>query len=182
MDAGIAAIRPGAPVGDVSAAIQAKAEELGFGVIVNLTGHGIGEGQFHAAPIIPNTRTGNKRPLEEGEVIALEPFLAQGNGYVKDSAPVEIFRYLRDKPVRLPEARKLLTIIREEYEGYPFAKRWLMKSFSPVKASMALKELESVGAIESYPPLKETKGQLVAQAEHTIIVKGKPVVTTKLVD
>ncbi|MCJ7816704.1 MAG: type II methionyl aminopeptidase, partial [Candidatus Aenigmarchaeota archaeon] len=58
------------------------------------------------------------------------------------------------------------------------AKRWLYKHFSPVKVSLALRQLDSAGAIESYPVLREIEGKPVAQSEHTIIVMEKPIVTT----
>ena len=101
---------------------------------------------------------------------------------MKDSAPVEIYRYVMDKPVRLAEARKIIELARDKYKGLPFAKRWLCRELSPLKVQMALNQLESIGAIESYPALKESRGRPIAQAEHTIIVRDKPVVTTGLLD
>ena len=49
-----------------------------------------------------------------------------------------------------------------------------------MKIQMALNQLESMGALESYPALKESRGRPIAQAEHTIIVRDKPIVTTRL--
>lgn len=171
-------IRPGVTVGEVSQVIEQTVEGAGFGLIVNLTGHGVDQGAFHAPPPIPNIATGSRAVLEEGQAIALEPFLAQDSGQVKESAPCEIYRFLQPKPVRLTEARHMLQLIQEKYEAYPFAKRWLYQHFSPVKVSLALRQLEAAGAIESYPPLKEVSNQRVVQAEHTIIVQEKPIVTS----
>ena len=134
---------------------------------------------FHGSPNIPNIKNDLQWRFKEGDVIALEPFVAETNGYVKDSSTVEIYRYLQDKPVRLPEARKILAMAREEFHGLPFAKRWLYRHFSPVRIALALRQLESVGAIETYPVLKEKEGRRVAQSEHTIIVSDPPIVTTK---
>ena len=84
-----------------------------------------------------------------------------------------------DRPVRLTEARRVLAMARDDFSQLPFAKRWLYKDFSPVKVAMALRQLEIAGAIESFPVLKEVSGKPIAQAEHTIIVGEKPLVTTR---
>jgi len=113
-------------------------------------------------------------------VIALEPFTCRTNGFIRESGGgAEIYRYLMDRPVRLAEARRILRAARDQYHELPFAKRWLYKSYSPVKVAMAMRQLEGVDALESYPVLREVEGKPIAQAEHTIIVADKPVVTTK---
>ena len=80
----------------------------------------------------------------------------------------------------MPEARKILALAREEYHELPFAKRWLFRHFSPIKVSLALRQLEESGAIETYPVLREIEGKHLAQTEHTIIVKEEPIVTTRM--
>ncbi len=45
---------------------------------------------------------------------------------------------------------------------------------------MALIELEKAGALRAYPVLKDMQGRRIAQAEDTIIVAEKPIVTTRL--
>jgi methionyl aminopeptidase len=180
VDAAIAVIRPGVTVSRISSAIEECAKAQGFGLILNLTGHTLERFVFHGSPSIPNVANSSSHRFKDGDVIALEPFITSSNGYVKDSGSVEIYRYLRDRPVRLPEARRILEMAREEYHELPFAKRWLYKQFSPVKVSLALRQLESAGAIETYPVLKETGGRPVAQSEHTIIVKDEPIVTTRI--
>ena len=169
-------------MGEIGNAIEKKAKELGVGVIVNLTGHTLDKFVFHGAPSIPNVANDNGHAFEDGDVIAIEPFVLESNGTVRDSAPTEIYRYVMDRPVRLAEARKIIEIARDKYEGLPFAKRWLHKEgIPPLKVQMALSQLEQLGALESYPPLKESRGRPIAQAEHTIIVAEKPVVTTRIV-
>jgi len=179
LEAAIKAIRPGVAISEISQAIEEAAKSRSLGLIVNLTGHTLERFVFHGSPSIPNISNNLDYKFKEGDVLALEPFVTSSNGYVKDSGTAEIFRFLRDRPVRLPEARKILTLAREEYQELPFAKRWLYKYFSPVKVSLSLRQLEMAGAIETYPILKETEGRPVAQAEHTIIVMDKPVVTTR---
>lgn len=179
LEAGIKTVKPGVKISEISKAINETVESFGFGVIVNLTGHGLDQYVIHGLPTIPNVKNDSDIELKEGDVIALEPFVCKTNGYVKESEPVEIFSFLQPRPVRLPEARNILEIANNEYKGLPFCKRWLVeKGFSPFKASFALKQLEVSNSVKSYPVLREKSGFSVAQAEHTIIVKEKPLVTT----
>ena len=179
LEAGIKLARPGVKISEIGEAIYSEVESSGFGVIVNLTGHGLDRYIIHGPPSIPNVRNNVGYELKEGDVIALEPFVCETNGYVKESEPIEIFSFLQTKPVRLPEARRILDLASNEYKGLPFAKRWLVrKGFSPFKVSFALKQLEISDAIRSYPVLKERDGKPVVQAEHTIVVGEKPLVIT----
>jgi len=180
LEAGIKVIRPGARISEISEAISQSVESSGSGVIVNLTGHGLDNYVIHGPPTIPNVKNDSRQELKENDVIALEPFVCETNGYVKESEPVEIYSLLQPKPARLPEARKIMEIANSEYRGLPFCKRWLSKRFSPFKVSFALKQLEISDSVKSYPVLRERSGLAVAQAEHTIIVKDKPIVTTRI--
>jgi len=180
LEAGIKVIEPGVTVAEISHAIEQSAEKSGFGIIVNLTGHTLDKYVFHGNPSIPNIKNNSSHQFQDGDVIALEPFITSKNSVVRESGPTEIFRYLQDRPVRLAEAREILTIARDTYNKLPFAKRWLMKKFSPIKVALALRQLEQAYALERYPVLREAEGKPVAQSEHTIIVAKKPIVTTRL--
>jgi methionyl aminopeptidase len=80
LDEAIAAARPGARMGDVSAAIEAVGRAEGYGIPVGLGGHGVGT-EMHADPSVPNTgRPGRGLPLREGLVIAIEPMFTEGGG------------------------------------------------------------------------------------------------------
>jgi len=173
-------VRPGTKVSEIGQFIEESVERSGFGLITNLTGHGLERYQNHAPPTIPNTRNSIAHEVKKGDVIALEPFVTQSKGYVKDTSIVEIYNYLQHRPVRLPEARRILDMAKNEYHGLPFAKRWLCQKFSPIKVSLALRELEQVGALGTHPVLREAGGKPSAQAEHTIIVADKPVILTML--
>lgn len=178
--AGIGVIRPGVTVGEIGRAINARVKELGLGVIVNLTGHNLDRYIFHGGLSIPNTANDSMQELQDGQVVALEPFISESNGRVDETGVVEIYQYLQDRPVRLPSARKILQLARDSYHGLPFARRWLVgEGISPLGVSLALKQLEAVNAVKPYPVLKEISGKKIAQAEHTIIVSGKPIVTTE---
>jgi methionyl aminopeptidase len=71
-------IKPGNRVGDIGAAIQKHAEENGFSVTRDFTGHGIGR-DMHEDPNIPNYGTPHTGTiLREGMTIAVEPMVCQG--------------------------------------------------------------------------------------------------------
>lgn len=70
----------GKRLGDISAAVQAHCEKHGYGVIRELTGHGIGR-DLHEAPSLFNYGTaGTGLRLQEGLCLALEPMVSAG-GY-----------------------------------------------------------------------------------------------------
>ncbi|MBD2462773.1 type I methionyl aminopeptidase [Oscillatoria sp. FACHB-1407] len=80
---GIAAIRPGARIGDIGAAIQEHAEVNGFSVVRDMVGHGVGR-QFHMAPQIPHYgKRGTGLKLRPGMVFTVEPMLNAGRYDIK---------------------------------------------------------------------------------------------------
>lgn len=80
--AGVEQAKVGNRVGDISAAVQTYAEENGYSVIRELTGHGIGR-SMHEDPEVPNFgRPGRGPRLQEGMVICIEPMIACGKRYV----------------------------------------------------------------------------------------------------
>jgi methionyl aminopeptidase len=180
LDAAIKIIRPGVTVGELGTVIQETVEGLGLGVVTNLTGHTLSRFVFHGSPNIPNVKNDSNYKFHEDSVIAIEPFTAESNTQVRDSGTTEIYRYAMDRPVRLNEARKIIQLARDDWKAFPFAKRWLFRQISPIKVALALRQLESVGAIETYPVLRNVTDKPIAQAEDTIIVQDKPIVTTRL--
>lgn len=75
---GIAQATAGKRSGDIGFAIQQYVEALGFSVVRELVGHGVGQ-QLHEAPDIPNYgRRGNGAKLLQGLVIAIEPMINMG--------------------------------------------------------------------------------------------------------
>ncbi len=172
-------LKPGVTVGEIGSAIEESAGSRGVGIITNLTGHTLERFVFHGEPSIPNVRNGSGHAFREGDVLALEPFTCPSNGAVRESGVTEIFRFLRKRPVRLPEARKIMELAEGKYHSLPFARRWMYREISPLKVALAMRQLEGVMALEPYPVLREVSGKPIAQAEHTIIIKDKPVVTTR---
>ncbi|HVU47742.1 MAG TPA: type I methionyl aminopeptidase [Terracidiphilus sp.] len=83
LKAGIAAVKPGATLGDVGAAVQTVVESEGFSVVRDFVGHGIGM-NMHEDPQVPNFgEAGRGMKLKPGMVIAIEPMVNAGGPDVK---------------------------------------------------------------------------------------------------
>lgn len=79
---GIAAVRPGARLGDVGHAIEQHARRHGYAVVREYCGHGIGQ-QMHEEPQVLHFGTpGTGVLLREGMVFTIEPMLNQGGAAV----------------------------------------------------------------------------------------------------
>lgn len=79
LNIGIGAVREGATIGDIGAAIETYLKKFRFGIVRDLAGHGVGY-QVHEEPLIPNYgRPGTGTILKEGMVIAIEPMATLGD-------------------------------------------------------------------------------------------------------
>lgn len=79
---GIKAIKPGIHLGDIQVIIQETIEDAGYGVIRDLSGHGIGK-NLQESPSIPNFgKTGTGPILNEGMTLAIEPMVSAGDWHV----------------------------------------------------------------------------------------------------
>lgn len=82
-EAGLQMARDGMRIGDISAAIEQKAAEMGCTVVRELVGHGVGRA-LHEEPDVPNFgRAGHGVRLSEGMTIAIEPMLSAGKPAVR---------------------------------------------------------------------------------------------------
>ncbi len=79
----LGAAKAGNPLSGIGRTVQNEASKRGFNVIYDLTGHGIGRG-LHESPkeILNFFNPGDRRILNEGLVLAVEPFLTTGVGRV----------------------------------------------------------------------------------------------------
>jgi methionyl aminopeptidase len=65
-------------IGDISFAVQARAENAGYSVVRELVGHGLGT-KLHEAPEVPNYgKRGSGAKMERGLVICIEPMINMG--------------------------------------------------------------------------------------------------------
>lgn len=69
----------GKHIGDIGSAVQDYCESYGFGIVRELTGHGIGR-EMHEEPSVPNYGAkGNGVFLKAGMCIAIEPMVTMGD-------------------------------------------------------------------------------------------------------
>ncbi len=79
---GIQAARVGNTVGDIGHAIQTFIEPLGYGIVRELAGHGVGYA-VHEEPFVPNYgKAGKGIKLLPGMVLAIEPMVNEGAPHV----------------------------------------------------------------------------------------------------
>lgn len=76
---GIEQAKEGNRIGDIGNAIQTYCEKLGYTVVRELVGHGIGR-KMHEAPEVPNYgRRGTGPLIKNGMCIAIEPMINMGS-------------------------------------------------------------------------------------------------------
>jgi len=164
LEEAIRIVHAGVNTSEIGGVIEDTIGSFGYKPIINLTGHGLMQYVQHAPPAIPNKRVQHGVVLETGDVIAIEPFATNGGGKIYDAGIAEIYHRVSDRPVRHPSARALLVEI-EKYRTLPFAKRWLGD-----RIDFAMLALVKANIIQPYPILKEIRGGLISQAEHTLII------------
>src|SRR3989344_1951942 len=177
LKAALSVAKPGMEIGKIGAEIETVIKKAGFNVIQNLTGHRIEQWEVHSAPSIPNIASRDTRKLEAGNVYAIEPFVTDGEGRVRDGVQAEIFGFDKVIAMRNLEARKMIKVIEDKYHTLPFAERWIAKELkqSEFARKVALRELLKMKAIHAYPMLVEKAGAQVCQAESCFIVEEKDI-------
>lgn len=151
----------GVEVREIGKAIEEVARKKGFRPIKNLGGHGLGKREIHTIPNIPNYDNGDNTLLEEGMLIAIEPFITDGVGLVIEKGSPTIFSPISCR-VRSSDARRII----DKYKGLAFSLRDIEKR--------SFIELMRNGCLYSYKPLIEQTNCNVAQEENTVIVMDKP--------
>jgi methionyl aminopeptidase len=163
----IGAIRPGALTGEIGGVIESSARAYGFSVLKDLYGHALDKECLHGGLTIPSYDDGSRQKIREGDVLAIEPFLTEGNGEIARLPGGNIFQLARRNYAFVGmREKKLLMEIENKYNGFPFARRWL-------EDREALEALARQAIVAEYPVLVEKDGMPVAQAEHTVIVGGE---------
>ncbi len=82
LDKGIAAVKPGAHLGDIGFAISHAVAPHGFSLVKGLTGHGIGR-NLHEDPEIENEgEIGKGMRLAAGMTLAIEPMVSAGSSRI----------------------------------------------------------------------------------------------------
>jgi methionyl aminopeptidase len=83
LEKGIAAVKNGKRIGDISHVIEEHAASRGYSVVKDLFGHGVGK-QLHEDPLIPNFgKQGEGPKIEAGMTFAIEPMLNIGKSDIE---------------------------------------------------------------------------------------------------
>ncbi|CAD6493923.1 MAG: Methionine aminopeptidase [Candidatus Argoarchaeum ethanivorans] len=165
LESAIKILHAGINTKEIGEVIEEIILSYGYKPVSNLTGHGLMQYLTHTPPSIPNVKVEHGVVLEEGDIIAIEPFASDGAGRVTDGHLKEIYHLVGEKPIRHPVVRKVFSQI-AEYKTLPFAKRWL----TGTRIDFALLQLEKAGIVSGYPVLRDVSGGLVSQTEHTVII------------
>jgi methionyl aminopeptidase len=178
LKAAIKLVRPGVELWELGEAQFSEAEAMGFKTIRNLCGHNLKQYVVHGGISIPTFNNKDRTELKEGMQIAIEPFITDGDGLVKSKGKSTVYMMHKEKGVRSPHARKILEFIKPR-NGLPFTHRDLTRNLGKGTTAFGLRELNQSGIVTEYPPLAEVSKALVAQTEHSMIVKDKTIVYTK---
>ena len=158
---------PGTSMSAIGSAVERVIRSAGYRPVQNLTGHSMERFNLHAGLSIPSIETKDKTAIEEGMVLAIEPFSTTGVGRVDGKGRGSIFRIVRDR--RAPaDVEQLFLRMRQRFGPFPFAGRWCDELDRD--AGTLLQKMIRLGMIMSYPVLSEVAGGVVAQAEHSVIV------------
>ena len=149
----------------------------------NLMGHSLGLYRIHGGKCVPTAAGVHARGrMEEGDVLAFETFGSTGRGHATDEGTgLPTSHYMRAP--HLPthalssgsgngsaRARGLLAHIDSNYGTLAFARRWLDQT-GVHDYARTLQHLVDIGAVDDYPPLCDVPGSVVAQFEHTVVIK-----------
>jgi methionyl aminopeptidase len=165
----LSVVEEGTTVREIGHVIGKNISSKGFCPINNLHGHRMSQYEIHEKPRIPNTkRQGSSAILTEGDVVAIEPFASINNNMVAtDKSNTQIYSLNRTKEVQTERERKVKRIIEQDYSQFPFALRWLPDDVH----DSTIQGLVNKNILASHPPLRVPGTDVVAQAEHTIIVE-----------
>lgn len=85
-------------IGDIGFAVQSHVEGLGYSVVRELVGHGVGR-HLHEKPQVPNYgKRGNGKKIKNGLVIAIEPMINMGSKEVQFADDGWTFSTLDGRP------------------------------------------------------------------------------------
>ena len=165
-------LRPGLFISRFGSVIQKTIENRGLRPVSNLTGHKIERFSLHAGKSLPNVFHVSTARVGVGEVYGVEPFVTVANaaGKVESGSESYIFRFLKQKSLKSPHAKRLLKYIKENFRTLPFTERWLQQCIPPDHYEASFSELLSSKSLMSYPVFVEVSRKPVAQAEHTVLI------------
>ncbi|MGI0062625.1 MAG: type II methionyl aminopeptidase [Nitrosotalea sp.] len=175
-------IRVGAKSSDVGKTIENTAKQMGGIPIANLSGHSLEQYTIHAGKSVPNIWSIGSFSFQSTEAYACEPFVTtpDGSGFVREGKIRNIFSLVTRKRTKDEEANKMIDFIWQKFNMLPFALRWFIPEYDEKTARDLLDRLIKNKVVRAYPILVESKGERVAQAEHTFIPQENGVLITTI--
>lgn len=164
--AAIGLAEPGRPVSEIGAAVERTITKAGFEPVRNLTGHGLDRWKVHCAPQIPSYGERGGGRLQEGMVVAIEPFACTGRGFIHEAGRAEVFMLVRP-PRKAKGVDKAVLKEMQSWNGLPIARRYF-GHLDTDAVEDTISKLARQGVLIRYPPLVEQPGVMVAQTEHTL--------------
>ena len=119
---GIASAVAGARIGDISSAVQTYSENLGYSVVRQYVGHGIGTA-MHEDPQVPNYGPpGRGHMLRKGMTLAIEPMLNVGgweavqldDGWTVVTADASLSAHFEDTIAITENGAEILTSVHDD--------------------------------------------------------------------
>jgi len=160
VEAGISRVRAGVAVDEIGRAVERAVNARGFKPVRDLSGHSIEPYLLHAGKSIPNAGGMSYASLEEGEIIAIEPFATNGRGGIENGPFGNIVRFRSDPRTKDP----VLAGLYDRFRTLPFTARWATGPGEPEALGRARRFLQT------YPVFLESGRGVVAQEEHTVLV------------
>src|SRR3989338_5174275 len=164
-------VKEGTKLREIGKAIEKSIASKKLNPIKNLSGHLIERYTEHAGFNVPNYDNKDETMLEEGMIIAIEPFATNGVGMILDGKKSSIYAVINESNVRDQITRDVLKFIKEEYRTLPFCKRQLVRQFPEFKVNFAIRNLTKYEVIREYSHLPEKGKGFVSQAEHTVLIE-----------
>jgi methionyl aminopeptidase len=172
LKAAVSIVKSGTSVASIGEAINRVIVGAGLKPISNLTGHSLAHNNLHSGTSVPNIPTKSGHVMREGEVYAIEPFVTKkdGKGFVKDTRAAYIYS-CSDEMQQLDGKDPMLQVfageLKKRFSYLPFALRWIGHEVDKRQFKKLMKE----GLLAQYPVLVEASKKIVAQSEHTVLVK-----------
>jgi len=157
----IYSIRENVQTKAIGKVIEETIKKSGFNPVTDLTGHNLERYKLHAGVTIPNYSSFFSQKIKKDMVLAIEPFATSGRGNIKYGNP-HIYAVRRGSKTKVTEK------LRERFGDLPFARRWIPEIRN-----------DDLKGLREYAELIEAGGEIVVQAEHTVIVneRGCEVIT-----
>jgi methionyl aminopeptidase len=143
-------VAPGTRLSAIGDTVERTMVAAGYRPVENLVGHSMERFSLHAGLSVPNIKNRDRTAVEEGMILAIEPFSTNGRGLVDGSIS------------------NFFSRIQSTFGGFPFAGRWC-DNFHP-NATSFVPKLVRMGMLMNYQVLSEVEGGIVAQMEHSLLV------------